>query len=338
MFGDPSQVASYQEGVVFVGLPVITPDAAEERGVVRLVADGGLVAGDDSDDEEWAASNSGSSSSDDSASDDDHDNDQPSSSPELDYMEDDSEGGVAEGRKRAESAAAAAAASGKGSTPFYATSEPSGAPKPLAASLATLSALPRPQWETLLHLDTIKSRSKPLQPPKKPEAAPFFLPTVPTLARKPVFDLSDAAEGKGAAAAAAAADGGGADVEGGGGGSRVMKTKPSSPTSAAVTPFIRLLRAGADSKDFTSFVGHIRELTPAALDLELRSMALLEGASEVEVRDVVLLMEALDGEVQQDRNWEFCQALIQHVLRVSGGQKASSLTCMFLRINPLFFS
>jgi len=175
--------------------------------------------------------------------------------------------------------------------------------------------LPRPQWETLLHLDTIKSRSKPLQPPKKPEAAPFFLPTVPTLARKPVFDLSDAAVGKGAAAAAAADGGGGAD-ESGGGGSRVMKTKPSSPTSAAVTSFIRLLRAGGDSKDFTSFVGHIRELTPAALDLELRSMALLEGASEVEVRDVVLLMEALDGEVQQDRNWEFCQALIQHVLRI----------------------
>jgi hypothetical protein len=43
------------------------------------------------------------------------------------------------------------------------------------------------QWENLLHLDTIKARSKPLAPPKKPEAAPFFLPTVPGLSRNPVF-------------------------------------------------------------------------------------------------------------------------------------------------------
>lgn len=47
--------------------------------------------------------------------------------------------------------------------------------------------LPAPQWENLLHLDTIKARSKPIQPPKKPEAAPFFLPTVPGLSRQPQF-------------------------------------------------------------------------------------------------------------------------------------------------------
>ena len=33
----------------------------------------------------------------------------------------------------------------------------------------------------------MQERSKPIQPPKKPEAAPFFLPTVSTLARNPVF-------------------------------------------------------------------------------------------------------------------------------------------------------
>lgn len=56
------------------------------------------------------------------------------------------------------------------------------------------------QWENLLHLDTIKARSKPIQPPKKPEAAPFFLPTVPGLSGQPTFVAADA----GVAAAKAA--------------------------------------------------------------------------------------------------------------------------------------
>jgi hypothetical protein len=52
------------------------------------------------------------------------------------------------------------------------------------------------QWENLLHLDTIKARSKPLAPPKKPEAAPFFLPTVPGLSRNPVFTADGSKEGE----------------------------------------------------------------------------------------------------------------------------------------------
>ncbi len=39
-----------------------------------------------------------------------------------------------------------------------------------------------------------QERSKPIQPPKKPAAAPFFLPTLPGLSRTPVFDV-DGEEG-----------------------------------------------------------------------------------------------------------------------------------------------
>lgn len=60
----------------------------------------------------------------------------------------------------------------------YDSTSGAGAPAPLAPALVTLSLLPRPQWHNLVHLDAIKARSKPVQPPKKPEAAPFFLPTV----------------------------------------------------------------------------------------------------------------------------------------------------------------
>jgi U3 small nucleolar RNA-associated protein 21 len=47
--------------------------------------------------------------------------------------------------------------------------------------LVTLSLLPKSQWQSLINLDIIKVRNKPIEPPKKPEKAPFFLPSVPSL-------------------------------------------------------------------------------------------------------------------------------------------------------------
>lgn len=68
---------------------------------------------------------------------------------------------------------------------MYKRRDAAGAPQPLAPSLVTLSMLPRPQWQTLVHLDAIRARNRPTQPPKKPEAAPFFLPTLAGKALKP---------------------------------------------------------------------------------------------------------------------------------------------------------
>lgn len=45
----------------------------------------------------------------------------------------------------------------------------------LSSSLLTLSLLPRSRWQTLLNLDNIRARNKPIAPPEKPKAAPFFL-------------------------------------------------------------------------------------------------------------------------------------------------------------------
>ncbi len=55
---------------------------------------------------------------------------------------------------------------------------------PLADSLVTLSTLPKSRWSNLLNLDTIKQRNKPIEPPKTPKLAPFFLPTLPGLQPK----------------------------------------------------------------------------------------------------------------------------------------------------------
>ena len=41
----------------------------------------------------------------------------------------------------------------------------------------------------------VQERNKPIEPPKKPAQAPFFLPTVPGLARDPIFELQGGGEG-----------------------------------------------------------------------------------------------------------------------------------------------
>lgn len=54
----------------------------------------------------------------------------------------------------------------------------------LTPELATLSTVPAAQWQVLPKLDTVRQRNKPKQPPKKPEAAPFFLEQVFILERQ----------------------------------------------------------------------------------------------------------------------------------------------------------
>ena len=56
---------------------------------------------------------------------------------------------------------------------------------PLSSGLVTLSNLPKSRWNNLQSLDIIKQRNKPVEPPKQPKQAPFFLPTLPGL--QPMF-------------------------------------------------------------------------------------------------------------------------------------------------------
>lgn len=198
-------------------------------------------------------------------------------------------------------------------------------PRPPALPATSLAC--HLQWENLLHLDTIKARSKPLQPPKKPEAAPFFLPTVPTLAGQPTFDTD----------AAAAADGDtqhdidDSDDDGGHAGSRVLRSRKGVASAAAApSAFVALLRGSEAAGDYAGFMGHVRSLSPAGLDRELRSMTILgppleedaAGGSEEqqqEVLDVAALLEALLHELDAGRNFEMVQALTARVLAVSEG-------------------
>ena len=94
--------------------------------------------------------------------------------------------------------------------------------------LVTLSLLPKSQWQSLVNLDIIKMRNKPIEPPKKPEKAPFFLPTLPSLSGEVTFTgLTKTAE----------------DQKG------KVKTLTGSKHGSEETPFLSLLCSCADSGD-----------------------------------------------------------------------------------------
>ena len=54
-------------------------------------------------------------------------------------------------------------------------------------SVITLSALPKAYWMTLFNFEEIKERNKPVEPPKAPPQAPFFLPSVVREGSTPSF-------------------------------------------------------------------------------------------------------------------------------------------------------
>ncbi|XP_068248629.1 WD repeat-containing protein 36 [Palaemon carinicauda] len=54
-------------------------------------------------------------------------------------------------------------------------------PEQISEELITLAKIPTSRWLNLLSIDVIKKRNKPVEPPKVPKSAPFFLPTVPGL-------------------------------------------------------------------------------------------------------------------------------------------------------------
>jgi U3 small nucleolar RNA-associated protein 21 len=332
MFGEATAVALNAPQPLSVGLPSVATGTRRdgERGVFAAVDADELP----SDSDEFYGGGGSSSS------------------------EDEETGGEEGGapRKGANSAAAEVADAAASPAVYERTDAAGGgAPAPLAPQLVTLSLLPRAQWETLLHLDAIKARSRPIQPPKKPDAAPFFLPTVPGLEGNPVFDTAPAATADAAAEAPQAngtagalagwGEGSGSDGEVGGGGgsgsdedepghsgrqgkhaaivraapgSRVVRSNPAA-ADAPVGSFLRLLRSSASAGDFAPFMALVRSLSPAALDRELRGMVLLEGCGAREVDDVALLLAALEAEIEGARNYEFAQALLQHVLAVREG-------------------
>jgi U3 small nucleolar RNA-associated protein 21 len=120
----------------------------------------------------------------------------------------------------------------------------------ISPEMVTLSGLPPPRWAQLPDMDLIRLRNKPKEPPKKPKAAPFFLPTVATLQG---FDFNAPVE-----------------VDDGGERSRLLTAKRTMLESA--TNFgLRVIDADTVDKRRQAFDA-LKAMGPAAIDLELRAL------------------------------------------------------------------
>lgn len=226
---------------------------------------------------------------------------------------------------------------------FVAAAEPSLeetllGPAPVAPEMVTLSLLPRAQWQSLLHWEAIRARSKPLQPPKKPEAAPFFLPTVAGAAagRKPVWADAQEEEARGeeeesrVRKAAVAAWGGGGEEDGEAEkpkSKRGKKRKAAQPAKDDLPPpaapplfpsdsLAALLLACRRSGDWTPALSRMRSLAPAGLDAGLLSLTGSAGGSEADYAALAALLAFLEAQLRARTNYDWTNAVLGASLRL----------------------
>ncbi|KAL1547459.1 U3 small nucleolar RNA-associated protein 21 isoform X1 [Salvia divinorum] len=172
--------------------------------------------------------------------------------------------------------------------------------------LVTLSMLPKSQWQSLINLDIIKARNKPIEPPKKPEKAPFFLPSIPSLSGEIVFKTRESAEG---------------DKDSQAGETESRKIKADSP----VSEFLQFLQHSAEENDFTAFTDYIKGLSSSTLDMELRMLQIVdeddsdqESSDRPEIHFIGLLLDYFTQEISCRNNFEFIQAMIRLFLKIHG--------------------
>ena len=158
----------------------------------------------------------------------------------------------------------------------------------LDQSLLTLSLMPQSRWQTLLNLDTIRQRNKPIEPPKQPEKAPFFLGSslangqAPTPSGKPDENTTVTLAER----------------------SRISRLafnpQQQSPLSTLIS---------SSSADPAPLVAHLTSLSPSAADLEIRTLQLTEMAR---------FIHALTQQLKLKKNFELVNAWMSCFLRMHG--------------------
>lgn len=176
-----------------------------------------------------------------------------------------------------------------------------GTPEPdtesLTSDLLSLSIVPRSRWQNLLHLDLIRQRNKPVEPPKKPEKAPFFLPSLQdrqSAATISGFTDIDTAE---------------LEKER----SRISKIAQDYGRSI----FSSLLRDANESRDYSPVVDHLKNLNPAAADIEIRSL-------NIENDEMTAFVKSITWLLQERQDFELGQAWMAVFLRIHGDVTSSN--------------
>ncbi|KAL3477824.1 Utp21 specific WD40 associated putative domain-containing protein [Aspergillus californicus] len=165
----------------------------------------------------------------------------------------------------------------------------------ISRDMLTLSVVPKNRWQTLVHMDLIKERNMPKEAPRGPEKAPFFLPA--PSAQSTSDDMANAS---------LSADKTAIEL------SRVSKMQLSKISNAG-SRFTTLLRAGRRSGDFHSFFDEMKSMSPAKLDLEIRSLDQNIQGDHSEMSAFVL---ALTDRLAHKRDFELANAWMAVFLRI----------------------
>lgn len=162
-------------------------------------------------------------------------------------------------------------------------------PDQLDSDLITMSAVAQSRWQNLLDIDIIKRRNKPQQPPKAPETAPFFLPTIPSLQLR--FDFTDVKS---------------AD-----------KTETSRVHSALqnFTPFNKSLQSTTTTDNFSDAVEKLKAMNPSDIDFEIQSLSLDESSAEL---SMLQFMKMLHYMIKRQTDFELSQAYLAVFLKWHG--------------------
>ncbi|KAM3163906.1 U3 small nucleolar RNA-associated protein 21 [Lachancea thermotolerans] len=177
----------------------------------------------------------------------------------------------------------------------------------VSSDLITLSLGPRNKLQTLLNLDVIRQRSKPIEPPKKPEKAPFFLQLTgekvgdDTSVRENVAtqDASELEKQRGVQNKQAEAE------------DKLMKHKPI--VASFESQFTKLLREGSLDKSYSQFLDQLINLSPASVDLEIRSLNSFEPFHEI-----IWFLEALTEGLLSNKNFELYEAFMSLLMKAHG--------------------
>ncbi|KAF8635533.1 hypothetical protein AX17_003916 [Amanita inopinata Kibby_2008] len=160
-------------------------------------------------------------------------------------------------------------------------------PPQLDGELVTLTLLPRSRWQTLLNLEVIQQRNKPKEPPKAPEKAPFFLPTLPGVETRFAVQAKEPQK------------------------ETKKETRRLEKAAAHVeNVFYKNLVAEDVSGDYENFFSYMKTLSPAALDLEIRSLVSLDA--------IQAFINALTQRLLSHRDFEAVQAFQSVFLRMHG--------------------
>lgn len=177
----------------------------------------------------------------------------------------------------------------------------------LDEALQSLSLVPKSRWQTLLHLDTIRERNRPLEPPKVPEKAPFFLPSLTNSQIQPN------------AAAQSAIDEVSKQITNSERSRISILDKISSSRMMAVS-----LRDCATKGDFSEFIRSLSNLSPSVADVEIRSL---------NQNELVDFVQALTFSLRQRNGYELVQTWMAVFLRIHGdnvaeAQSADLIECL----------